>query len=311
MAGATGAFFSDTETSTGNTFAAGAIDLGIDNTSYYNGAPSPSTSWGLNFDLDTLCTFDADGPGDNNPPIEHPCLFFDFDDLKPGDFGEDTISIHVNTNESWLCADVKLTSNDDVSCTEPENDLLNGENGACNELGVDLNPNTPDEDLTDGDLAQNIEFLWWADDGDNVLEEDESPLNPSGALGALGVGNTATVALADDDLNIFPLSLQGPDGGLLTDSPEEIAYVGKAWCFGDIAPFPTAIDDSVGNSPADPTNDGDASAPATPEDGGYTCSGASSLNNAAQTDSAKLDISFRAVQTRHNATFQCVNPNQT
>ena len=32
--GATGAFFSDTETSTGNTFAAGAIDLKIDNTSY-------------------------------------------------------------------------------------------------------------------------------------------------------------------------------------------------------------------------------------------------------------------------------------
>mgnify|MGYP001578414017 FL=1 len=35
--GATGAFFSDTETSTGNTFTAGAIDLGIDNESYYNG----------------------------------------------------------------------------------------------------------------------------------------------------------------------------------------------------------------------------------------------------------------------------------
>ena len=39
--GATGAFFSDTETSTGNTFAAGAIDLGVDNTSYYNGQPNP------------------------------------------------------------------------------------------------------------------------------------------------------------------------------------------------------------------------------------------------------------------------------
>ena len=34
--GGTGAFFNDTETSTGNTFAAGAIDLKVDNTSYYN-----------------------------------------------------------------------------------------------------------------------------------------------------------------------------------------------------------------------------------------------------------------------------------
>jgi predicted ribosomally synthesized peptide with SipW-like signal peptide len=44
--GLTGAFFSDTETSTGNTFQAGAIDLKVDNTSYYNGVFNPATSWG-------------------------------------------------------------------------------------------------------------------------------------------------------------------------------------------------------------------------------------------------------------------------
>jgi len=43
--GATGAFFSDTETSTGNTFTAGAIDLGVDNTSYYNGKLNQETTW--------------------------------------------------------------------------------------------------------------------------------------------------------------------------------------------------------------------------------------------------------------------------
>ena len=42
--GATGAFFSDTETSTGNTFTADAIDLGIDNHSYYNGVLNASTT---------------------------------------------------------------------------------------------------------------------------------------------------------------------------------------------------------------------------------------------------------------------------
>jgi len=37
VAGATGAFFSDTETSTGNTFAAGEIDLTVDSTAHYAG----------------------------------------------------------------------------------------------------------------------------------------------------------------------------------------------------------------------------------------------------------------------------------
>lgn len=50
VVGATGAFFSDTETSTGNTFTAGAIDLQVANASYIdqgNGLEeSESTSWG-------------------------------------------------------------------------------------------------------------------------------------------------------------------------------------------------------------------------------------------------------------------------
>ncbi|MDO8569266.1 MAG: TasA family protein [bacterium] len=66
--GATGAFFSDTETSTGNTFTAGAIDLGVDNTSYYNGHLNQGTTWQIDWDL-------SEG-------IPH--QFFNFNDLKPG-----------------------------------------------------------------------------------------------------------------------------------------------------------------------------------------------------------------------------------
>ena len=100
VAGATGAFFQDTETSTGNTFAAGAIDLKVDNESYYNSQVSTSTSWQL-----TDLTIEK---------------FFNFSDVKPGDDGEDTISLHVNNNDSWVCADVTLTSNDDNGITERE-----------------------------------------------------------------------------------------------------------------------------------------------------------------------------------------------
>jgi predicted ribosomally synthesized peptide with SipW-like signal peptide len=165
----TGAFFSDTERARGNTFAAGVIDLKVDNESYYNGnrcmdvddseesedwrwvgtAPYPepgavcTTSWLLD-DL-------ANG-----------YLFFNFTDLKPDDEGEDTISLHVGTNAAWACMDVSLTSDDDRSSTEPE-------------LHVDV-ADVPG-DTWDGELADNLEFVWWADDGDNVLETGEAILS--------------------------------------------------------------------------------------------------------------------------------------
>lgn len=285
VAGATGAFFSDTETSTGNTFTAGAIDLGIDNESYYNGAFNQGTSWELDFDVD---------PQTNPGGLPH--LFFNFNDLKPGDYGEDTISLHVNNNEAWACVDVSLTKDDDVDCTEPENDV-DAENGACDD------PDSP-LDLDDGELADAVEFLWWADDGDNVLEEQENVINSGVVLGALSVGGSpATVPLAS------------PSGGVLSSSPltgAQTYYIGKAWCFGDIAADPDD-QDGVGNvkTPAGDNagtgingNDPNGTA-GEPVDGGFSCSGASSAGNETQTDSLMADISFRVEQSRNNPNFYC------
>ena len=105
----TTAFFSDTESSIGNTFAAGEIDLQIDNESYYNGAFNDGTSWEL-ADLN-----DGNGPGPNGE-----YFFFHFLDLKPDDEGEDTISLHVDTNEAWACMDIAVTAFNDNGCNEPE-----------------------------------------------------------------------------------------------------------------------------------------------------------------------------------------------
>jgi predicted ribosomally synthesized peptide with SipW-like signal peptide len=99
--GATTAFFSDTETSSGNTFTAGAIDLTIDNVSYLNGESSTATSWGFK-------------------DLEKGDLFFDFADLKPGDEGEDTISLHVTSNKAWACFDITITGTPENSCVDPE-----------------------------------------------------------------------------------------------------------------------------------------------------------------------------------------------
>jgi predicted ribosomally synthesized peptide with SipW-like signal peptide len=252
--GGTGAFFSDTETSTGNNFTAGAVDLKIDNKSYVtdsNGilVPSLTTSWTLK-DLTT-----------NEK-------FFNFSDLKPGDFGEDTISLHVDTNDAYLCANVTLTSNNDNSCTEPE--LI--DDFSCVAPG-----------LGQGELAQNVNFIWWADDGDNVFETNEKVIS-SGPIGNLVLGQPIKVVLADSQNNIWTGS-----GGPVPGNTDK--FIGKAWCFGTLALKPETQDNFGTVGP-------------NQRPAGFTCDG-SNLNNQTQTDSLTADISFDAVQARHNPNFLC------
>jgi predicted ribosomally synthesized peptide with SipW-like signal peptide len=174
----TGAFFSDTETSTGNVFTAGAIDLQIDSQQHYNGNvcspvtppqggpvvdyvwvgnalyPVPGSSCTGTWPLQDL------GHGDVVSP-----KFFNFGDIKPGDEGENTISIHVINNDAWVCAAVANLTNDDNSQTEPE-------------ALVDANGQTT------GELQQNMNWTIWRDDastngavpGDNIQQQGEQVL---------------------------------------------------------------------------------------------------------------------------------------
>jgi len=266
VVGATTAFFSDTETSTGNVLAAGAIDLGIDNDSYFNGAFNQGTSWELDFDL-------SDSP---------PRFLYNFTDLKPGDFGEDTISIHVNDNPSWVCAETTVQTDDDLDCSEPE---------MANDPSCDVN-NTS---TADGDLADEIEIMWWADDGDNVLEVGEQVLD-QGDLGQAPLGQAITSVLADSLNNIWTGNDDDPLPGATTK------YIAKAWCFGNLSQ--NALSPGGYSGPDDPTN-ADETNELTSEDGGFSCTGASVIDNASQTDSITLDVAFRAEQSRNNPDFQC------
>lgn len=255
IGGATFAFFSDVETSHDNILTAGKIDLKIDNNSYYNGQLSQSTTWGLS-DL----------------TVEK---FFNFNDVKPGDYGEDTVSLHVFDNNAWACADLKLTSNNDNGLTDAEDD-------------VDATPG-----VGEGELADHINFIWWADDGDNVLETGEQTL-PFTQLGNLGVGGSARVTLSDSgNVGI------GTTGPL---SASNTYHIGKAWCFGTIGAAPLTPGAYTG---PDANNNGDQTA-GTPADGGISCDG-SSETNITQTDSLTADVSFYAEQSRNNSGFLC-NP---
>ncbi len=211
LTASTGAYLNDTETAKDNTFAAGAIDLKIDNESYYNGQVSSSTSWQLS-------------------NLSNGLLFFNFRDLKPDDEGEDTISLHVE-NSAYLCMDMSLTSNDDHSSNEPE-----------------LNTGDPLEDINntwDGELGGLLQMFWWADDGDNVYEIGEKTI--SGGVKTvleLATSTPFSVALADSSNNIwtpYPYPPGPIPGG-------ETKYIAKAWCFGTLT-TPGVEQDELGKLP--------------------------------------------------------------
>ena len=165
VVGGTGAFFSDTETSTGNTFTAGAIDLKVDSQQRYNNAICVEGEWAL-----------ADpqaGPVANQyPVIGDACggtwdevdltneKFFNFLDIKPGDNGSNSISLHVINNDAYMCATVSGLVDADNTLTEPE------------DADVDEVDN-----LFSGELKENMVVTIWKDlNGNNEIDGLEVPL---------------------------------------------------------------------------------------------------------------------------------------
>ncbi len=278
VASGTGAFFNDTETSTGNVFTAGAIDLTVDSEAHYNGSiclPNLVTTGDLT---------DYTWQGGVGYPVGLPCTgtwaakdlgaetFFNFNDVKPGDEGENTISLHITSNPAWACVDVDIVTNDDMSSNEPE-------------LATGDATNTPD--TMDGELAQNIKFASWLDqgvtpgwqgkegteggddgEGDNVWQGDPAePLLFSNKTGpASDVLGGKSYALADATTGFGPMT------------PNVTNYIGLAWCAG------TQVVDSGTDL--------------------ITCDG-STLGNVVQTDSMEASIGFRVEQARNNERFVC------
>lgn len=263
--GATTAYFSDTETSTGNTFTAGSIDLKIDFDGYYNkpadGNPNAG-SW------------------DEKDLEEGVDKFFDFEDLKPGDYGEGTISLHVYSNDAWgrmILTDVKDTGN---TCVDPETE----ESSDADCYGQTVGATEPD-----GELRENLIFYGWLDEGitpgfqgkdrdqgegDNIWQDNEPIMIEPGTIDEAGETHEFWDALALYRASIESLCTDtDPDGDGQTGDPygacQGIArdgrlvgsttyYLGLAW---DV-PYTTG--------------------------------------NEAQTDSLSATVKFEAVQHRNN-----------
>lgn len=127
--GATRAYFSDTETSSGNTFTAGAIDLKID------------------YQCGENCYYPLQDLDDGNS-------FFNYCDIKPGDNGEVTISWHINSNKAWARIRLDKIRDKEYGCTEPEREYPDT---TCDTDGVGLGM---------GELSQYLAFTAWMDEGD-------------------------------------------------------------------------------------------------------------------------------------------------
>jgi len=177
----TSAYFSDTESFVNNTLTAGTLDLKLDYKATYQGgagrldavramgypdaevlgdgrylldqAPSPADmqAWedmvqGGDF---VFCSPEADQYLVNGDGIP----VFTLDDVKPGDSGEVTISIHLCTNPAFLQLVGEITGNAENGQNDPE---LAAEGADAD--GV-------------GELADAIEVcVWYDEDCDNVYE---------------------------------------------------------------------------------------------------------------------------------------------
>ena len=196
--GGTTAFFSDTETSTGNTFTAGAIDLKVDSQQHYNNAICVNGLWALETGASaTVPQYPVIGSacggtwGQVQPGVDITSeKFFSFGDIKPGDSGENTISLHVINNDAYVCATVANLASNDVSQTEPESTAP---------LDTD--------DMASGELDNTMLWTVWRDNGagtngvagDNIQNGTEQTLtsgNPTNGTLAVYDSTTGTGALA-------------------------------------------------------------------------------------------------------------------
>ena len=172
----------------GITFATGSgqggLEMKIDSRTVYNNVIQPKLSWALK-NLKPFCDY-----------------FFRFFDVKPGDTGQNTISIHITKNPAWVCLDFLNLKDRDNGNNEPES-----QEDANGPLG--------------GELSSGLEFFGWMDDGDNTYEIAERILFGTSTQAATTTLRGMSYALADATHGTaFPVN--------------STRYVGIHWCAGNL-----------------------------------------------------------------------------
>lgn len=222
------AYMSEKTGSTFGTFTTGGIDLKIDSKAWYNGQTVPSATWALK----------------NLTPTAD--KFFNYPDIKPGDFGCEVISMHVKKGEAWLCLDFKNLQSKENGINEPESQV--DPNGSAK-----------------GELADNLQFFGWIDNGDNTYKPGERVIFGTSTKAASTVLNGKSYAVGDS---------KSGNSCRQNDS----RYVGMCWCAGILT--------------------------VNAQTGKMSCDG-TQLGNIAQTDTMTLDVGIRAISSTGDPKFLC------
>jgi predicted ribosomally synthesized peptide with SipW-like signal peptide len=168
-AGGTVAFFNDTETSTGNVFVAGNIDLKVDSLgAEYNDIDIEASDWVMRDLTDEK--------------------FFSFADIKPGDFGWRVLSLHVQDNPAYACFLIHDKEDDENTVVNPE--LVAGD--------------TADDGIPFGELSKEIEIFAWEDLLPDAIYD---PVNEVALMAApASLFDTSYITYADSTSAITPLT---------------------------------------------------------------------------------------------------------
>jgi hypothetical protein len=213
---------------TGSSFTSQNLDLKIDSRAWYNGATVPGATWSLKNLV----------PGTDK--------FFNFSDVKPGDFGCNVVSIHAQKSDAYACLDFKNLKSLDNGQTEPE-------------AAVDPNGNAS------GELAAGTQMFGWIDTNGDGKYEPPSEKALFGTASATTIMSDKTYAIGD--------SKSG--GSCKQDSTK---YVGMCWCAGRLT-----VNSSTGKMTCDGSTLGNAAqtdsftvdvsirAQPTSEDAKFTC----------------------------------------
>lgn len=288
----TTAYFSDEESFTDNSLTAGELDLKLDYKSTYSGGPGrldeidalypdfdveeveegvyltgevPDVgdfTWADEVQERDLCDPELNLVDGEGVPV------FNLDDVKPGDTGEVTISLHICDNPSWLWMNGELTENAQNGINEPENVSLN-----------EMYETIPES----GQLADAIDVtMWYDEDCDNVYEPGgegqpvcvQLVLDASGSMS--GTRNQQTInganELAERILNEAPagsrvgvtfFSASGYDTGAQTQLPlsDDLAAVQSAINSLPANGSNTAIGEGIETAQAELANCGEDESP--------------------------------------------------
>ncbi len=131
--------------------------------------------------------------------------FWSFDDVKPGDYGTDVISLHLDDNPGWVCLNFANQQDLENQCNEPETEA------GDTTCGTD-----------EGELSQYLQIFTWADNNHNGIYEPNAPENEQAFMGQ-------PTSLAD-----YQSSGYDSNFGPAVNPADGTRYMGLAWCAGTL-----------------------------------------------------------------------------